>query len=83
MTMTRSTGRLLLTAAVLASLALGLTACGKKGSPRPPEGEEADYTYPDQYPAPNTVTPNSKGETPNSGPFSIFTNDTRTKTTTY
>tara|TARA_A100001037_G_scaffold283120_2_gene288352 strand:+ start:256 stop:381 length:126 start_codon:yes stop_codon:yes gene_type:complete len=30
------------------ALAFALTACGKKGSPKPPEGEEV--TYPRTYP---------------------------------
>jgi hypothetical protein len=34
----------------------GLTACGVKGDPAPPEGEEALYRLKDrQYPAPYTV----------------------------
>ena len=37
-----------LVAAVLLAVALG--ACGKKGSLRAPDGEEANYTYPRAYP---------------------------------
>ncbi|MBT3399458.1 MAG: hypothetical protein HOL07_14455 [Rhodospirillaceae bacterium] len=33
---------------VALALALALTACGKKGPPEPPEGEE--ITYPRTYP---------------------------------
>ena len=76
--------RLLLTAVLAGGLAFGLAACGKKGSPRPPEGQEADYTYPQPYPAPATVVPKGKAQPEeNAGPLSIFNNDTRTKTTTY
>lgn len=47
--------------AVIASLsALALAACGVEGNPRPPEGEEAQYTYPQAYPAPQSVVPRSK-----------------------
>jgi hypothetical protein len=46
------------TALILASaLALGLAACGKKGAPYPPEGQEEAYTYPRPYPAPETLVP--------------------------
>src|SRR3546814_3072695 len=38
--MTASFPRLLLTAAVSAGLLLGVTACGKKGAPKPPQGQE-------------------------------------------
>jgi len=78
--------RTLITAALCAGLAFGLAACGKKGSPKPPEGEEAQYTYPHDYPAPSTVTPGA-ADTPGQGgdPFWIFTPDDekRTKTKTY
>lgn len=43
-------------AAVLV-LALALTACGRKGDLRPPPGEEEHYTYPQVYPAPDSVVP--------------------------
>ncbi|MDX1401321.1 MAG: lipoprotein [Kiloniellales bacterium] len=33
---------------VMTCIALG--ACGRKGPPHPPEGEEANYTYPKFYP---------------------------------
>ena len=37
---------------------VGLVACGVKGDPAPPEGEEALYRQGDrQYPAPYTVVP--------------------------
>ncbi|MCR9254493.1 MAG: hypothetical protein NXI16_00160 [Alphaproteobacteria bacterium] len=32
---------------------LGLTACGKRGAPNPPEGVES--TYPKSYPKPETL----------------------------
>lgn len=31
-------------------LAAGLGACGREGPPRPPEGEEANFTFPGFYP---------------------------------
>lgn len=76
--------RVLVLAAAGLLLAGGLAACGKKGSPKPPAGEEAAYTYPQAYPEPRTVAPPPEGEDPqeNRGPFSIF-EDSRTKTTTY
>ena len=82
--MTRRAQKLLICTTALA-LVLGVAACGKKGSPRPPEGQESEYTYPQDYPAPNTVTPGGE-QAPGQGtnPFSIFTgNDRRTKTKTY
>lgn len=42
----------------------GLAACGVKGDPGPPEGEEALYRLGErQYPAPYTVVP-PRPETP-------------------
>jgi len=81
-----SFAKLALTAAVALSLAAGLTACGKKGSPKPPEGQEADYTYPQPYPAPSSVTPNGadeSGKAKADDPLWIFGTDSRTKTKTY
>ena len=77
--------RLLPAAAVAASLALGLAACGKKGDPHPPTGAEAGYTYPKAYPAPSTVVPGGEEETePQSrDPLWIFGTESRTKTKTY
>jgi hypothetical protein len=76
--------RLLLTAAVSIGLLFGLAACGKKGGPRPPEGEEGAYTYPQAYPAPETVVPGGSGSTGDEAePLSIFRSDERTTTKTY
>ena len=36
---------------VLLALATALVACGRKGSPVPPEGEESRYAYPSFYPS--------------------------------
>lgn len=47
--------RPLLLLAIAAALALG--ACGKKAPLRVPEGREAEFTYPQQYPAPRSVVP--------------------------
>ncbi|MGD1877853.1 MAG: hypothetical protein ACFB13_10160 [Kiloniellaceae bacterium] len=80
--MTASFPRLLLTVALAAGLAFGIAACGKKGSPKPPAGEEKLYTYPNAYPAPETVEPKG-GEAPDAGPLSIFTDGNRTKTKNY
>lgn len=76
--------RALLTAGLCAGLVFGLAACGKKGSPKPPAGEESQYTYPQAYPAPETVVP-SRTAPPeeNAGPLSIFNDDERVKTTNY
>jgi len=82
--MTASFPRLLLTAAIATGLLAGAAACGKKGSPRPPQGEESRYTYPQQYPAPGTVVPNgSKTSEDEASPLSIFRTDNRSKTTAY
>jgi predicted small lipoprotein YifL len=80
---TRTALRLLLTAAVAAPLAFSLGACGKKGSPKPPESEENQYTYPQAYPDPATVVPNGNNQAEEAGPLSIFTNDNRTSTKSY
>ena len=77
--------RAVLAAALAAGLVFGLSACGKKGAPKPPAGQESEYNYPQAYPAPDTVVPDTSDE-PASGtnPFSIFVDsDRRTKTTTY
>lgn len=78
-------GRLFLAFALAVPLVLGVAACGKKGSPKPPEGQESDYTYPRPYPAPSSVTPEGEADpAAGSNPLSIFTgNDRRTKTKTY
>lgn len=46
----RST-KVILTGLVLTAL-LATAACGRRGPPVPPEGEEANYTYPQFYPNP-------------------------------
>ncbi len=53
MTARRATAGILL----LMALAAGLVACGRRNAPSPPEGREAEYTYPRFYPAPATVLP--------------------------
>lgn len=83
---TKPYGRLLGVALLSLPLVLGLAACGKKGSPKPPEGQESEYTYPQPYPAPETVTPDAEVDPlQGSNPLSIFTSDgdRRTKTKTY
>ncbi|HMA13651.1 MAG: hypothetical protein ACM35H_00285 [Bacteroidota bacterium] len=81
--MTASIPRLLLTAAVSVALLTGVAACGKKGSPRPPEGQESEYRYPQDYPAPSTVVPNGASSEEEAGPLSIFRSDKRTTTKRY
>ncbi|MGF1594116.1 MAG: hypothetical protein ACFCUW_12590 [Kiloniellaceae bacterium] len=81
--MIRRTARLLATATIAATLTLGLAACGKKGPPKPPEGQESDYTYPQAYPEPSSVVPRD-GEPPeDTGPLSIFNSGSRSQTKTY
>lgn len=78
-------GRLLCAAVLSLPLVLGLAACGKKGAPKPPEGQESQYTFPQAYPAPDTVAPDAQAD-PGEGanPLSIFTgDDRRTRTKTY
>ncbi len=84
-TRTSAAGRLLGAAVLSLPLVLGLAACGKKGAPKPPEGQESQYTYPQAYPAPDTVAPDAEADpVEGANPFSIFTgDDRRTKTKTY
>ena len=44
-----------LVAVVLAAFVL--SACGKVGPIKPPEGQESSYRYPKTYPAPESVLP--------------------------
>jgi hypothetical protein len=86
MTTARTSWKLVLAAALALPLVLGLAACGKKGSPKPPEGQEADYTYPRAYPAPETVVPGGSeesGPARSDSPLWIFGTESRTKTKTY
>ena len=46
-----------ISAALLVVLALALSACGRKGDLRPPDGEEDAYTGLGVYPAPDSVVP--------------------------
>ncbi len=78
--------RMGLTAALCGLLLAGaLSGCGKKGAPRPPEGEESSYTYPGIYPNPASVLPKTEAEewkTPaHAGNISVFPITSRTKTT--
>ncbi len=41
-------------------LAGALSSCGKKSAPRPPEGEESSYTFPQTYPNPASVLPKTE-----------------------
>ena len=55
--------RPILTLLVVCLLSQGLAACGRKGPPVPPEGEEASYTYPGFYPNwDGTLAPRRGGE---------------------
>lgn len=82
--MSNQSARPLVLVVVATALLVGLGGCGKKGSPKPPAGQESNYTYPQAYPAPGTVGPPPAGEDPfkDRGPASLFS-DPRTKTTTY
>jgi predicted small lipoprotein YifL len=75
--------RLLATVTMTAILASGLVACGKKGPPRPPEGQESEYTYPQAYPAPSGVVPRDGEPQEDAGPLSIFNSGSRSQTKTY
>ena len=65
-------------------LAGALSGCGKKGAPRPPEGEESSYTYPGIYPNPASVLPETEAEewkTPaHAGDITVFPSASYTKT---
>lgn len=41
-----------------------LAACGKKAGLRPPDGREAEFTYPQVYPDPRGVVPTESAATP-------------------
>ena len=69
-------------------LAGALSGCGKKGAPRPPEGEESSYTYPQTYPNPASVLPGTEAEEEtdrrvptHAGGITTFPANSRTKTT--
>ncbi len=69
-------------------LALLLGACGKEGRPGAPVGEESRYVYPQVYPKPSTVLPQTEesprktGEVPvHAGGISTFPSTTRSTTT--
>ena len=47
----------ILAVALLIALAPVITACGKSGPPRPPEGEESRFTFPRFQPAQDTSPP--------------------------
>ena len=83
--MSRARTPALLLAALIAAGTLG--ACGKRNAPSPPEGEESNYTYPQVYPAPETVLPakpekeaRSREVLPHAGGISTFPTS-RTRTT--
>ena len=86
--MSRAALRYGLGLALALALAGGLGACGKKGAPRPPEGEAANYTFPKTYPNPATVGPDQSEEVRKSreapahaGGITVFPTDSRSKTT--
>lgn len=66
--------RFLFVLIVMTAMALALGACGRKGSPKPPPGTEAAYTYPQTYPAADTTKAVPAGQDPQDtrGPLSIF-----------
>ena len=71
---TRRHHPLLVILVAMTVLVLALSACGRKGSPKPPEGRESAYTYPNPYPATGTVGPLRPNEDAQRtrGPLSIF-----------
>ena len=40
---------------LLIASVLGVSACGRRGDPHPPEGEEANFRFPGFYPNPETT----------------------------
>ena len=48
----KSSSKRYLAVVLLTAAALSLAACGKRGNPQPPEGEESQYSYPQFYPNP-------------------------------
>ena len=86
-----ATRRLTLLILAAALLGLGPIACGKRGSPGPPEGLESEYTYPKAYPAPVGVLGPTRSEEPAEEETGLRPGDSklstfptsRTKTTTY
>ncbi len=47
---------------LLGGAAALLAACGRKSTIIPPKAEAERYTYPQTYPAPETVVPNYSGD---------------------
>jgi len=43
----------LVLAIAMLAIALALSACGRRGDPHPPPGEESKYSYPKFYPNPD------------------------------
>ncbi len=86
--MSRAAVRYGLGLALALALAGGLGACGMKGAPRPPVGEEANYIFPKTYPNPATVRPEQSEEVRKSqeapahaGGITVFPAPSRNKTT--
>ena len=84
MTAARSRPVFRLACVLLLAAAFGLAACGKKGRPRPPEGLQSEYTWPQFYPAPlptarRTVAPleETEGEAEPTEPAALPTRDRR------
>ena len=75
---------------IAAALVVTLAACGKKSNLVPPDDSTASYTYPRQYPTPDTGLPDTEKPSkakdrpppPHAGGLSPFPVD-RTTTTTY
>jgi len=74
--------------AAAAVMAVSLGACGKRAGLEPPDDTKGDYTYPQQYPTPESVlsdeTESSKAQErppPHAGGLSPFPTDRRTTTT--
>lgn len=65
---------------IILVLPLALAACGVKGDIEPPEAEKATYTYPQTYPAPQTVVPQD-GTTGAAQPVPPAYGDDRSTTT--
>ena len=79
MTGRRTMARTWLALGLLAALALAAGACGKRGAPHAPEGQEDAYTYPRFYPGPGKRLPIFGGTPAAAAPESAAEKERRKK----